>query len=73
MAVLRIIGFALAGFVAGYVITASLGVLLLLPADGGGDAGGTAMGIFFALGPLGGVIGAVAGVVVSLRRRRKPD
>lgn len=59
MPTLRLLAHALAGLVLGYILTAALGVIFLLPADGGGDAGGTAMGIFFGLG-------------VGVARRRKP-
>lgn len=69
---LRIFGYAVAGFVGAFVLAATLGVLFLLPADGGGDAGGRAMSIFFALGPAAGIIGAIAGIVFALTRPRKP-
>lgn len=69
---LRILGYAIGGFVGAFVLTVVSGVLFLLPAGGGGDAGGTAMGIFFALGPAGGVVGAIAGIMFGLTRRGKP-
>ncbi len=69
----RTVLLAVLGFLGGFVLAAILGVLFLLPADGGGDAGGTAMGIFFGLAPAGGVIGAIAGVVYALTRRGKSE
>lgn len=70
---LRLLLHALAGLVGAYLLTVVLGVLFLLPAGGGGDAGGTAMGIFFGLGPMGGALGAIAGLLFGLSRRRKSN
>ncbi|MCB2048373.1 MAG: hypothetical protein KDE32_09120 [Novosphingobium sp.] len=70
MKVLRALLFAVLGLVAGYVITATLAILLLpaTPADNGG----LEMFVFFGLAPIGGVIGAIAGLLFGLLRKRPP-
>lgn len=70
MRALRIIGFLLLGMVAGFAITAVLGLALVptRPAD----SGGREMAIFFGLAPLGGLIGAIAGLVIGARRKLPP-
>jgi hypothetical protein len=70
MRVLKAIGFAILGFIAAFVMTAALG-LMLIPGHAG-DSGGREMFVFFGLGPLGGLIGAIAGFVICLMRDRKP-
>lgn len=70
MRVFKVIGFAVLGLIAGFVLTVVLG-LLLIPGHGG-DSGGREMFVFFGLGPLGGLIGAIAGAVVAIMRKPKP-
>lgn len=71
-AFLRILGFAVAGFVAAYLLSVIL-ALLLLPPAGSGDSGGREMGIFFVIGPLSGIVGTVVAILFGLGRRRKPS
>lgn len=70
MRVLRIFGWAVLGLIAGFVLTVVLG-LLLIPGHAG-DSGGREMFVFFGLGPLGGLIGLIAGIVIALVRKRQP-
>jgi hypothetical protein len=67
---LRLIGYALLGLIAGFVLTAVLG-LLLVP-EGAINDGGREMAVFFGLAPLGALIGAVAGTVLGVMRGRDP-
>lgn len=71
MKALRIFLFLLLGLIAGYVLTAALGLLLI--SGSGGDNGGREMFVFFGLAPLGGVICGVAGIVIGAMRGRKPE
>ena len=63
--------FALLGLIAGFALTAVLGLVLVpgRPAD----SGGREMFVFFGLAPLGALIGAIAGLVLGLRRRPPPE
>ena len=70
MMVLRVILFLLLGLVAGFAIVAVLGLLLIPGA--GADSGGPEMFVFFGLAPIGALIGAIAGVVFGLKRKRQP-
>lgn len=67
MKALRAILFLLLGLVAGFVLTALLG-LLLIPGHAG-DSGGREMFVFFGLAPIGGLIGAIMGIVIGVRRK----
>jgi hypothetical protein len=60
--------FALLGLVAGFGLTAVL-ALLLIP-GAGGDSGGREMFVFFGLAPVGGLLGAIGGVVYAVLRKR---
>jgi hypothetical protein len=62
--------FALLGLVAGFVLIAVLGLLLIPGA--GADNGGREMFVFFGLAPVGGLVGMIAGVVVAILRKRPP-
>jgi hypothetical protein len=62
--------FALLGLVAGFVLTAVLGLLLIPGA--GADNGGREMFVFFGLAPVGGLVGMIAGIVVAILRKRQP-
>jgi len=58
----------LLGLIVGFVLTAVLGLLLVptRPAD----SGGREMFIFFGLAPLGGLLGAIGGIVYAVVRGR---
>jgi cytosine/uracil/thiamine/allantoin permease len=63
--------FVLLGLIAGFVLTAVLG-LLLTPTKPA-DSGGREMFVFFGLAPLGALVGAIAGIVAAmLRKDRNP-
>ncbi len=70
MRVLKVAGFGVLGLFVGFVLTVVLG-LLLIPGHGG-DSGGREMFVFFGLGPLGGLIGIIAGMVIGVMRGRSP-
>ena len=69
MRIVWIILAAFGGGIAGFILTVIVAsAVITAPAA---DSGGTAMGIFFTLGPLGAVAGAViAALYVALRKRR---
>jgi cytosine/uracil/thiamine/allantoin permease len=58
--------FVLLGLIAGFVLAAVLGLLLVpvRPAD----SGGREMFIFFGLAPLGGLLGAICGIIYAVLR-----
>ena len=60
--------FALLGLVAGFVLVAVLGLVLVptRPADNGGRE----MFVFFGLAPVGGLLGAIGGIVYAFLRGR---
>jgi hypothetical protein len=60
--------FALLGLIGGFVLTAVLGLLLIPGA--GADNGGREMFVFFGLAPLGGLLGAIGGIVYAVLRKR---
>ena len=70
MRALRVLLFLLLGLLAGFVVVAVLGLLLIPGA--GGDSGGREMFIFFGLAPLGALIGAIAGLLLGLKPNRQP-
>ena len=55
----------------GYILTAVVAFVLFGPGSGGGDSGGFAMGVMFAIAPIGAVIGAFAGLFLVLARRNR--
>jgi hypothetical protein len=59
--------FVVLGLVAGFVVTAVLG-LLLVPGKPA-DSGGREMFVFFGLAPLGALVGAIAGIVAAIVRK----
>ena len=60
--------FVLLGLFAGFVLTAVLG-LLLVPTSPA-DSGGREMFIIFGLAPVGGILGAIGGIVYAVVRKR---
>jgi hypothetical protein len=60
--------FALLGLIGGFVLTAVLGLLFIPGA--GADNGGREMLVFFGLAPLGGLLGAIGGIVYAVLRKR---
>ncbi|MEM7068593.1 MAG: hypothetical protein AAF478_06880 [Pseudomonadota bacterium] len=73
MKVLKYISFIVLGAVLGFVLTVVAGYPLLVALEGGRDInGGIAMGVFFQLGPVGGVIGALIGMILAAATDRDP-
>ncbi len=75
MLVIKVVAAAVLGAVLGAILFVVAGYPLFLAAAGGRDMnGGIAMGMVTGIGPLGAIVGAIAGVLIVLARHsRKPD
>jgi hypothetical protein len=69
---LRLLLFVPLGFVIGWIATAAAALFYGEIAGVSQAEGAFAMGAVFLLGPAGGVVGAILGVLLALRRPRPP-
>jgi hypothetical protein len=68
---MKVVSFALAGFVIGGAVAFGLGLLWLTYGGVSQREGAAAMGVIFFVTPFGAIVGAIAGAVLGFARRRR--